>query len=68
MDNSRDPAGALATWRNWTRWRWLDPFAAGYRCRDSCNQSVDGKTSSLNLRSGKVFGLWPLKTPMSDML
>ena len=68
MDDSGDTPGALATWCNRACRGRIDPFAAGHRCGDSCHQSVDGKTSSLNLRSGKVFGLWPLKTPMSDML
>ena len=67
MDNSRDPAGALATWRNWARRRRIDPFAPGYRCSDSCYQPVDRETSSLTMH-GKAFGFWPLKTPMSDML
>ena len=61
MDDSGNTPGALATRSNWACRRRIDPFAAGHRCGDSCHQSVDGKTSSLNLSSGKVFGLWPLK-------
>ena len=61
MDNSGDTAGALATWRNWARRRRIDPFVAGGRCRYSCHQPIDWKTSSLTLD-----GLWPLAFEESD--
>ena len=67
MDDSGNTAGALATRRDWARRRRIDPSASRYRCSDSCHQPIDRKTSSLTFPS-KAFGLWPLKTVMSDML
>lgn len=59
VDNSGDTAGALATWRNRTRRRRIDPFAAGCRCRDSRHKFVDGQTRSLIGSFGRplAFGL-----------
>ena len=50
VDNSRDSTGALVTWCDRTRRRWIDPFAVGYRCCGSSHQPSNRTKSRVSTR------------------